>query len=176
MKKVLLSLVLLLSFSSAYALDSRLSSRENDALTCMGLFYIMTAISEPEELNKLFMHSSRMMGLIYGNLNFIRTNDPLTNGEISKAKNKTALRLVDLHDTNKRKVVNEYIQCNAWRADIAESFQRSKSRETFRFKNAPIPRTLNNIHLPKEKEEAHRRQLSIAMEGIKEFKKLLLPK
>jgi len=169
----LVCLVLLLStFSSAYALDSRLSSRENDALTCAGMFYIMTAIGEPKELNEIFTRTTMMMSSIYAKLNFIRTNDSLTNGEISRAKDKAYLRLIELYGKDSEKVINEYIQCNTWRADIAEQFLRVKSPELWLseiVKNLPIPRKLNNIHLSKVKEEIARRQLSIAMEEMQKL-------
>ena len=167
MKKILYVFMLLVIQNSSYALTSTKDSRENDALTCGGVFYILTTIAEPKELNEIFARSSKLMSLIYGQLNYIRTNDSLTNGEMSKTKAKTSLRLGELYDENSQKVVNEYIQCNAWRSDIAEQLQEAKSTEEIKkiIKNPTVPRKLSIINISKEKRGSHRYQLDFAMKA-----------
>jgi len=163
--KILYISILLVIQNTSYALTSTKDSRESDALTCSGLFYILTTISEPKELNKVFIGSSRLMSLIHGQLNFVRTNDSLTNGEISRAKAKSSLRMGELYDKNPEKAVNEYIQCNSWRADISKQLQKTKSTQEIEdvIKNPPVSRKLNNIKPSKERKKAHRYQLELAM-------------
>ena len=168
--KILYISILFVIQNTSYALTSTKDSRENDALTCSGLFYILTSISEPKELNKVFAGASLLMQLIYGQLNFIRTDDSLTNGEIGRAKSMASLRLGELYDKNPEKAVNEYIQCNSWRGDIAGQFQKTKSKQNLEkiIKNPPISRKLKSINSSKDRKKGHRHQLEIAMKAWSE--------
>jgi hypothetical protein len=167
MKKILYISILLVIQNASYALTSTKDSRENDALTCSGLFYILTSISEPKELNKIFVSSSRIMSLIYGQLNFIRTSDSLTNGEIGREKSMASLRLGKLYDKNPERVVNEYIQCNSYRVDISKQLLKAKSAQELGkiIKNPPVSRKLNSINPSKDRKKSHRYQLEVAMKA-----------
>jgi|SaaInlV_165m_DNA_1040744.scaffolds.fasta_scaffold43869_3 hypothetical protein len=167
MKNILYISILLIIQNASYALTSTKDGRENDALTCSGLFYVLTSISEPKELNKIFMGSSKLMTLIHGQLNFIRTGDSLTNGEIGREKSMASLRLGELYDKNPERVVNEYIQCNSWRADISKQLQKSKSTKELEkiIKNPPVSRKLKSINPSKDREKSHRYQLEVAMKA-----------
>jgi len=170
MKKILYISLLLVIQNVSYALTSTKDSRENDALTCSGLFYILTAIPEPKELNDIFAGHGELMKLIYGQLNFIRTNDSLNNGEIARGKALESLRLGELHDKNSEEAGAEYIQCNAWRADIAEQFKEAKSRQDFEqiIKNPPVAPMLNTIKTTEDRKKAHVYQLDTAMKAWSE--------
>ena len=167
MKKILYISILLVIQNASYALTSTKDSRENDALTCSGLFYILTAITEPKEFNKAVAATSNLMKIIYGQLNFIRTNDSLTNGEIGREKSMASLRLGELYDKNPEGVVNEYIQCNSWRADISKQLQKSKSEKELEkiIKNPPVSRKLKSINPSKDRKKSHRYQLQVAMKA-----------
>ena len=87
-------------------------SRANNALTCTGLFYILTANPEPEEVNLLVTKAAIMMSQTYAHLKEENSNSKsLNNGDISSAKDNRALELGELYDKNPDDLVKIYAQC-----------------------------------------------------------------
>jgi len=174
--KILLILLLSVVSTTGHTLTSTKESRADDALTCTGLFYIMTSIPEPEELNHLYTKLVMIMREIYANLESDKQNKSLSNGEISKAKDKAALKLGKLYDKYPEKVVDEYIQCNAWRADIAKHLIKKTYKKELKndeidriFRSVPIPKKLKDISLSKERKNASKNQVILGMKEWGEF-------
>jgi TPR repeat protein len=163
-KKILLVALLSTAYTTSYSLTSTYESRTDDALTCTGVFYILTSIAEPKGLNQVFAKLTRTMQMIYGSLDFIDSNHSLTYGELAEAKDKESLRLGKLYDIDSEAVVNEYVQCNAWRADIAKQIQENESSEEI-IKNPPVSRSVDSINISKDKRDVYRSQLATAMKN-----------
>jgi len=179
--KILLILLLSVVSTTGHTLTSTKESRADDALTCTGLFYIMTSIPEPEELNHLYTKLVMIMREIYANLESDKQNKSLSNGEISKAKDKAALKLGKLYDKYPEKVVDEYIQCNAWRADIAKHLIKKTYKKELKndeidriFRSVPIPKKLKDISLSKERKNASKNQVILGMKEWGEFGRITL--
>jgi|GEM_PF-2157770 hypothetical protein len=170
-KKVLLILLLVIS-TTGHSLTSTKESRSDDALTCTGLFFILTSIPEPKKLNHLYTKLAITMRMIYANLESDIQNKDLTNGEINKAKDKRALKLGKLYDESPEKLINEYIQCNAWREDIGNHFKNNnlfsnklENDEVNKvFRNVPVSRKLEDISVSKERNDAYKSQVVLAIE------------
>jgi len=170
-KKILLTALLSTVCTTSYSLTSTYENRADDALTCTGVFYILTSIAEPKGLNQVFAKLTQTMQTIYGSLDFIDSNHSLTYGELAEAKDKESLRLGKLYDIDSEAVVNEYIQCNAWRADISKQIQKNKSLEEV-IKNPPVPRSIDNIGISKDKREVYENHLATAMKIWSDFGRL----
>ena len=107
-------------------IGNTISSRSNDALTCSGLFSILTSIPEPKEFNSSTTKVAIMMGKVYAHLQADNEDrESLTNGEISQARSERSLRLGELYDNNSEKLVDIMIQCNAMREDISTYLLKS---------------------------------------------------
>ncbi len=91
-------------------------SRANNALTCSGLFWILTSIPNPEGFNASVTNAAILMRQAYIHLDLKDSN----NGEISRAKEKRALELADLYDKNQDDLVDIYAQCNEIRRNVAQ--------------------------------------------------------
>lgn len=94
-------------------------SRANNALTCAGLFYILTANPEPKELNLLSTNAAIMMSSVYAHLEGENSEKSLTNGDISNAKDNRALELGRFYEKNPDGLVKIYAQCVEISKDIA---------------------------------------------------------
>lgn len=163
-KKILLTALLSSACTTSYALTSTYESRSNDALTCTGVFSILTATPEPKELNTLVTKLAIIMRSIFINLEEGFKADPPSNGLISEIRDKRMLGLGKLYDKNPDELVNEYIQCNAWRTDIAKQIQKGKTLEEV-VKNPPVSRSIDSISLSKNKREIYRVQVVMAMKN-----------
>jgi len=161
-KNILLATLLLTNYTASYALIATYESRSDDALTCSAIFSILTATPEPKELNTLVTKLAIIMRSVYVNLEKDFKDNPPSNRLISEIRDKRLLELGKLYDKNSEDLVNEYIQCNAWRADISEQIQNNKPLEEV-MKNPPIPHSMNNIILSEVKREVVKNQLVTAM-------------
>jgi hypothetical protein len=94
-----------------------------DAIRCAGLFQILTSVSASEpDFGKVMTVFAGAMTDIYAVYTKERTGTTVTNGEASRARSEAMRNLALQYDRNPQEAEAIFLQCFAWREDIARHF------------------------------------------------------
>ena len=93
----------------------------NDSASCSALFHILTSLPNNEQAQSVAI----MMGEVYRAHESDRLNQSVSNGDVHAARDKAEVELAELYRKWPGAVVDQYLQCNSWRAAIVTHVNES---------------------------------------------------